>query len=241
MTEKKKLFGRGVYGSKDVPIRILDGFIIGAVALVVILVFWFATHGGYVVTFDTDGGTEVAEQKLKHGENAKEPEAPVKPGYEFKGWITSEDPSLAEEWNFAENLVQNDVTLYAVWEPAQIAAPVKPGYEFKGWITSEDPSLAEEWNFAENLVQNDVTLYAVWEPAQIAVKFDPDGGSVDGSAVIPDKLVTFSEPYGELPVPEKEGSRFDGWIYSGSVISADTPVTMTGEHVLTARWIEEET
>lgn len=194
MTEKKKLFGRGVYGSKDVPIRILDGFIIGAVALVVILVFWFATHGGYVVTFDTDGGTEVAEQKLKHGENAKEPEAPV-----------------------------------------------KPGYEFKGWITSEDPSLAEEWNFAENLVQNDVTLYAVWEPAQIAVKFDPDGGSVDGSAVIPDKLVTFSEPYGELPVPEKEGSRFDGWIYSGSVISADTPVTMTGEHVLTARWIEEET
>jgi len=194
MTEKKKLFGRGVYGSKDVPIRILDGFIIGAVALVVILVFWFATHGGYVVTFDTDGGTEVAEQKLKHGENAKEPETPV-----------------------------------------------KPGYEFKGWITSEDPSLAEEWNFAENLVQNDVTLYAVWEPAQIAVKFDPDGGSVDGSSVIPDRLVTFSEPYGELPVPEKEGSRFDGWVYSGSVIGADTLVTMTGEHVLTARWIEEET
>ena len=27
--EKKKLFGRGIYGSKDVPIRILDGLIVG--------------------------------------------------------------------------------------------------------------------------------------------------------------------------------------------------------------------
>lgn len=46
MAEDKKWFGRGIYGSKDVPIRILDGFIIGAICFVVILVFWFATHGG---------------------------------------------------------------------------------------------------------------------------------------------------------------------------------------------------
>lgn len=55
MAEDKKWFGRGIYGSKDVPIRILDGFIIGAICFVVILVFWFATHGGYNVTFDTEG------------------------------------------------------------------------------------------------------------------------------------------------------------------------------------------
>ena len=38
MAEDKKWFGRGIYGSKDVPIRILDGFIIGAICFVVILV-----------------------------------------------------------------------------------------------------------------------------------------------------------------------------------------------------------
>lgn len=194
MTEKKKWFGRGVYGSKDVPIRILDGFIIGAILLVVLLAFWFATHGGYTVSFDTDGGSEAASQTRKHGELLAEPETPV-----------------------------------------------KPGYAFEGWVTSEDETLAEDWDFSQDQVENDMTLYAVWTPAQITVKFDLDGGSLEGSASVPDKTVTYGEAYGELPVPEKEGSRFDGWIYSGSVISEDTIVTMTGEHVLTARWIGEET
>ena len=120
MAEDKKWFGRGIYGSKDVPIRILDGFIIGAICFVVILVFWFATHGGYNVTFDTEGGSEIAAQSLKHGELAKEPETPLKPGYTFCGWITSEDESLAKEWNFATDKVENDMTLYAVWMPAEV-------------------------------------------------------------------------------------------------------------------------
>lgn len=190
MAEDKKWFGRGIYGSKDVPIRILDGFIIGAICFVVILVFWFATHGGYNVTFDTKGGSEIAVQRLKHGELAEEPEMPL-----------------------------------------------KPGYTFCGWVTSEDESLAKEWNFATDKVENDLTLYAVWMPAEVRVKFDLDGGNLDGETYIPDKAVTYGEAYGELPVPEKEGFRFDGWIYSGVVIQADTMVTMTGEHVLTARWI----
>lgn len=190
MAEDKKWFGRGIYGSKDVPIRILDGFIIGAICFVVILVFWFATHGGYNVTFDTKGGSELTVQRLKHGELAEESETPL-----------------------------------------------KPGYTFCGWVTSEDESLAKEWNFATDKVENDLTLYAVWMPAEVRVKFDLDGGNLDGETYIPDKTVTYGEAYGELPVPEKEGFRFDGWIYSGVVIQADTMVTMTGEHVLTARWI----
>ena len=190
MAEDKKWFGRGIYGSKDVPIRILDGFIIGAICFVVILVFWFATHGGYNVTFDTKGGSELTVQRLKHGELAEEPETPL-----------------------------------------------KPGYTFCSWVTSEDESLAKEWNFATDKVENDLTLYAVWMPAEVRVKFDLDGGNLDGETYIPDKTVTYGEAYGELPVPEKEGFRFDGWIYSGVVIQADTMVTMTGEHVLTARWI----
>lgn len=191
MSENKKWFGRGVYGSKDVPIRILDGFIVGAVAVAVFLVFWFATHGGYIVTFDTDGGSQIEEQTLKHGELVKKPDTPV-----------------------------------------------KPGYEFQKWVTSQDESLAKEWFFEVDQLQNDMTLYAVWTPAQVTVKFDLDGGNVDGKTQVDDKTVTYGEPYGELPVPEKEGCQFDGWVYSGEIINTDTVVTMTGEHVLTARWTE---
>ena len=48
--------------------------------------------------------------------------------------------------------------------------------------------------------------------------------------------MTFGETYGELPIPVKEGSAFGGWEYSGQIITADTVVQMTGEHVLTATW-----
>lgn len=52
---KKRWFGRGIYGSKDVPIRILDGLIAFLIVLTVALTAVFAINGGYVVSFDTDG------------------------------------------------------------------------------------------------------------------------------------------------------------------------------------------
>ena len=189
---KKQWIGKGIYGKKDVPIRILDGLIGGFVVTIIVLVVVFAINGGYYVTFDTDGGSEVSKQKLRYGDHILVPDEPV-----------------------------------------------KPGYEFVHWVTSEDEYLAEEWNFAENKVETDLTLYAVWQPAAMTVKFDLDGGSFpDGNAVM-EKQVIFGEIYGELPVPEKEGYVFDGWVYSQQIISEDTVVFMTGEHILMARWVAQ--
>lgn len=188
---QKRWIGKGIYGSKDVPIRILDGMIGGFVVLIVVLVIFFAVNGGYHVTFDTDGGSEVKEQVLGYGEYAENPETPV-----------------------------------------------KPGYTFVNWVTSQDEYLAEIWDFSENKVENDVTLYAVWEPAVITVKYDLAGGNFADDSEPMEKQVTFGEMYGTLPDPVKEGYQFDGWIYSGQVISEDSVVMMSGEHVLTARWIE---
>ena len=56
---EEKAFGRGIYGSKDVPIRILDGLIVGMILLAVVLTVIFSINGGYRVTFDTRGGGEI--------------------------------------------------------------------------------------------------------------------------------------------------------------------------------------
>jgi uncharacterized repeat protein (TIGR02543 family) len=188
---QKRWVGRGIYGKGDVPIRILDGLIVFSVVSIIALTVLFAVNGGYYVTFETYGGSVVEQQKLGHGDLVQLPENPVKPGYDFVNWVTSED-------------------------------------EF----------LAEEWNFSENKIEGDVTLYAVWKPAVITVKFDTNGGTLPvGEAY--EKQVVFGEPYGTLPVPEKEGYVFDGWIYSQEIIKDSTTVFMTGEHLLTARWITE--
>ena len=46
---KKRWFGRGIYGSKDVPIRILDGLIAFLIVLTVALTAVFAINGEHVL------------------------------------------------------------------------------------------------------------------------------------------------------------------------------------------------
>lgn len=186
---KKRWFGRGIYGSKDVPIRVLDACIGVMIAAALILTFVGAINGGFSITFDTGvDDLTVASQKIRHGGTITEPEAPVRPGYVLTGWSTTPEPEV------------------------------------------------HLWNFQHSQVEGDMKLYAVWEPASFEVKFDLGGGTVDGSSEVQPVTVTYGEAYGELPVPEKEGAEFGGWVYSGQTITADTTVTMTGEHVLTAVW-----
>lgn len=187
--EKKKWFGRGIYRSTDVPIRILDKLIAVFIATIIFLVIIFAVNGGYIISFDTDGGSQIATQKLRYGNYVTEPETPI-----------------------------------------------KPGYILKKWVTSKDESLARKWFFETDKVEGDQTLYAVWEPASLMIKFDLNGGSFNKQAANSEKQVTYGEAYGTLPVPEKAGARFSGWLYDGKIIDESTVVTMTGEHVLTAQW-----
>lgn len=64
----------------------------------------------YTVTFDSDGGTAVAEQVVKEGQPASEPTPPTKDGYLFDGWFNGEN-----KWNFASPITSN-MTLVAHWE-----------------------------------------------------------------------------------------------------------------------------
>lgn len=118
--KKKQWIGKGIYNSKDVPIKVLDVFIFGIFAAIFILVIVFALNGGYNVEFETDGGSEVLTQKLRYGNLIEEPQKPQKAGYNFEGWVTSEDPSLAETWDFKQDKVEGDMVLFALWSPAQI-------------------------------------------------------------------------------------------------------------------------
>lgn len=60
----------------------------------------------YTVTFNTDGGSEVAVQRVKDGEKATKPATdPEKEGYTFKGW----------DFDFATPITENK-TVNAKWE-----------------------------------------------------------------------------------------------------------------------------
>ena len=66
-----------------------------------------------VVSFQTSGGSEIADMKVQFGEKLNCPEDPVRDGYKFKGWY--KDIHLTEQWNFEKDTVQGNMSLYAKW------------------------------------------------------------------------------------------------------------------------------
>lgn len=73
----------------------------------------FDTEFECVVTFDSNGGTEVETQTLSIGDSLVVPAEPTKTGYIFRGWFTDEE--CTEYYNFTGDITSS-LTLYAGWE-----------------------------------------------------------------------------------------------------------------------------
>ncbi|MCM1025381.1 MAG: InlB B-repeat-containing protein, partial [Roseburia sp.] len=127
----------------------------------------------YTVTFDSKGGSPVAEQEVVDGDKVSEPEAPVREGYTFDGWMLE-----GEAYDF-ETPVTGDITLVAAWaevvnvytvtfdsnggspvaeqevvdgdKVSEPEAPVREGYTFGGWTLE-----GETYDF-ETPVTGDIT------------------------------------------------------------------------------------
>lgn len=139
--------------------------------------------GAYTVTFQSEGGSEVASQ-IRANTPADQPADPTKEGYTFIGWYNGES-----EWNF-ETPVATDLTLTAKWQLNQYtitfdtaggsevpsitqdygtaitppAAPTRTGYTFAGW-NREIPTA---------MPAGDMTITARWTENRVIVIIRPD-------------------------------------------------------------------
>lgn len=133
----------------------------------------------YTVTFDSNGGSAIANQTVAHGGLVTKPADPTKTGATFVGWYA--DAALTDAWVFATDTITGSTTLYAKWTPVIVttytvtfedwdgtvlktqevaqggsatapAAPTRTGYIFVGW----DRSFAA--------VTSDITVTALYTP-----------------------------------------------------------------------------
>ncbi|WP_181151108.1 S-layer homology domain-containing protein [Paenibacillus sp. PCH8] len=65
------------------------------------------------ISFESNGGTEIDNQKVNYNSSAVNPDAPEKAGYTFSGWY--QDSQLLQAFDFNTSLTQN-ITLYAKWK-----------------------------------------------------------------------------------------------------------------------------
>ncbi|MEY9974480.1 putative repeat protein (TIGR02543 family) [Lysinibacillus sp. RC46] len=214
----------------------------------------------YTVTFDSDGGSKVPSQSVEPGGLVKVPSTPLKEGYTFAGWY--KDKGLTEVWDFDQDLVTKDITLYAKWSkvsyivtfdsnggskvPSQSVVPgelvkapsnpVKEGYTFTGWY--KDKGLAEAWNIDQDVVEKDITLYAKWSKVSYIVTFDSNGGSEVSS-----QTVGYNELVKAPAAPKKEGYTFNGWHKDKelTVLWDFTKDVVTKNVTLYAKWTKDHT
>ena len=66
----------------------------------------------YKVTFDTNGGNEIAAQYVVSGEKAAKPDDPVREGMVFNGWYMDDEFEYAFDYS---NPIFNNITIYADW------------------------------------------------------------------------------------------------------------------------------
>ncbi len=217
------------------------------------------TADSCTVTFNSQGGSAVADFAGEYDGKVTAPEDPERTGYTFGGWYKEEDCTTA--WNFATDTLTGDITLYAKWtaNPCMVTfnsqggsdvssftgeydgkviepttPPTRTGYTFGGWYREEGCTTA--WNFSSDKLTGDITLYAKWTANTYAVTFDPNGGSVTPTS----KNVTYDAKYGDLPTPTHEGYTFLGWFTTldetGEQVTAESTVSITGPQTLYAHW-----
>ncbi len=69
---------------------------------------------GAMITFDSKGGSPIPPQEAI-GYIIEPEEAPTRTGYSFTGWYGDEDCLIS--WDFDEDLIEEEMTLYAGWDP----------------------------------------------------------------------------------------------------------------------------
>lgn len=197
------------------------------------------TVNQYTITFNTDGGSDVAPITQDYGTAVAAPAAPTKAGYTFAGWykdgvaytfttMPAEDITLTAKWSTDSHnaiFVIDGVETIVPTEFGQV--PVAPpasklGYTFTGW----DKELVA-------MGTEDVTYTAQFKANTYDAIFDANGGAfADGktSVTVPTEFDTAIVAPTEEPT--KYGYTFNGW--------SPAVGNMTSEGItFTAQWKQD--
>ena len=189
----------------------------------------------YTITFDTNGGSEIAPITQDYGTAITAPDNPTRKGYTFKGWdkeipetMPADNITVKAQWGINQYTITFDTNGGSEIAPitqdygTAITAPDNPtrkGYTFKGW----------DKEIPETMPADNITVKAQWGINQYTITFDTNGGS---------EIAPITQDYGTAITapdnPTRKGYTFKGW-------DKEIPETMPAENItITARWKDTE-
>ena len=170
---------------------------------------WIANQ--YTLTFDSDGGSDVAAITQDYGTKIETPAAPTKTGYTFAGWdneipetMPAESMSFKAQWTInqytltfnADNGTENvEITQDYGTKFDTPADPTREGYTFAGW----------DMDIPETIPAEDMSFTALWSVNSYKLVYILDG------EVYAEYDVEYGSEITPENDPEKTGYTFDGW------------------------------
>ena len=211
------------------------------------------TINQYTITFDTDGGSEVAPITQDYGTAITAPADPTREGYTFTGWDTAipatmpaHNMTITAQWTVNQYTITYDLDggtaegnpdTYTVETDAfTLKNPTRPGYTFTGWSGT---GLTGEDNLTVTIPKGSTgnrSYTAHWSLNTYSITYDLNGGTVSGN---PD-FYTVESAAITLNQPTKTGYTFTGW--SGTDLTGEDNLTVTipagstGDRSYTAHW-----
>lgn len=126
----------------------------------------------YTITFDTNGGSDIAPITQDYGAEITAPDNPTRKGYTFKGWdkeipetMPAENMTVKAQWEINQYTIAFDTNGGSEIAPitqdygTEITAPDKPtrkGYTFKGW----------DKEIPETMPAENITITARWKDTE---------------------------------------------------------------------------
>ena len=185
----------------------------------------------YTITFDTNGGSEIAPITQDYGTKITAPADPTRKGYTFKGWdkeipetMPAENITVKAQWEINQYTITfdtnggNEIDSITQDYGTAITAPADPtrkGYTFKGW----------DKEIPETMPAENITVKAQWKINQYTIAFDTNGGS---------EIAPITQDYGtKITAPDnptRKGYTFKGW-------DKEIPKTMPADNItVKAQW-----
>ena len=185
----------------------------------------------YTITFDANGGSEIAPITQDYGTKITTPADPTRKGYTFKGWdkeipktMPAENMTVKAQWEINQYTITFDTAGGSEIAPitqdygTNITAPADPtreGYTFIGW----------DRDIPEIMPAENITVTAQWKINRYTITFDTAGGS---------EIAPITQDYGTqiaAPAnPTRKGYTFKGW-------DKEIPETMPSENItVKAQW-----
>ena len=136
----------------------------------------------YTITFDTNGGSEIAPITQDYGTAIAAPADPTREGYTFLGWdreipatMPAENVTVTAQWEINRYTVTFDTNGGSEIAPitqdygTAIAAPADPtreGYTFIGWdkaipatMPAENVTVTAQWQLAARMPDRELVIY----------------------------------------------------------------------------------